>query len=235
MNTLSCIIVDDEPIALSLLQAYIRREPKLNLLDSCSDIEQLKVSLLKHKPDLLILDIRMPGTSGMDFLKSLKPPPVAIFTTAYREFALEAFDAHALDYLTKPFSFDRFQMAVQKAEQFINGQPEHQMERCIFVKSDGQNVKVQFSSIRFIEALGEYIKIVLTEGRPLVVYTSMQSMMDVLPNDEFVRIHRSYIMHLRYVEAIDGNKLKTGNQLLPISRKEKNGLSEMIAKLKVAR
>ncbi|MEO8406227.1 MAG: LytTR family DNA-binding domain-containing protein, partial [Chitinophagaceae bacterium] len=190
--------------------------------------------------ELLFLDINMPGLSGFQFLKSMPNPPAVIFTTAYREHALEGFDANAIDYLLKPIAIERFLLAVNKAWKFLRPaiaesdeqQPGKESNDFFFVKSDGGLVKIFFNEILFIEALKEYVKIV-TKEKSVITYHSLTGFEEKLPPNQFYRIHRSYMVNAKAVSGIDGFTLKIDKYELPISRTERDAFVEMIASGKI--
>ena len=223
MQPLSCVIIDDEPIARNILKEYILRDDRLLLLQDYPDASDALRELNLKKPKLIFLDIKMPKISGFELLRSLPQHPQVIFTTAFREYAVEGFDMNAVDYLLKPFSFERFLQAVNKAYNLIS--PELSGDAIaienpnddLFVKSNGKIVRIRIRDIYYIEALKEYIRIFTTEGNQ-VVYQTMQSMEDKLPAELFFRIHRSYIVGLSHVKSIEGNSVLVHKTQLPISR-----------------
>jgi len=223
MQPLSCVIIDDEPIARNILKEYILRDDRLLLLQDYPDASDALRELNLKKPKLIFLDIKMPKISGFELLRSLPQHPQVIFTTAFREYAVEGFDMNAVDYLLKPFSFERFLQAVNKAHNLIS--PELSGDAItienpnddLFVKSNGKIVRIRIRDIYYIEALKEYIRIFTTEGNQ-VVYQTMQSMEDKLPAELFFRIHRSYIVGLSHVKSIEGNSVLVHKTQLPISR-----------------
>lgn len=239
MNTFSCVIIDDEPIARDILKQYIQKDERLKLESSYSNAADAIKTITNNKPELLFLDIKMPKISGFDLIRSLPPNQHVIFTTAYREFALEGFDLNAIDYLLKPFSFDRFRQAVNKACMLLqaeNGErnspsPLMEEEKDLFVKSAGKLVRIRIQDILYIEALKEYVRIFTNEGS-WVVYQTMQSFEEKLPKDSFYRIHRSYIVGLKHVRSIEGHTVCINSVSLPVSRYSKEGFMEKIQPLK---
>ena len=239
MTTLTCIIVDDEPIARDILKQYIMRDERLMLEASYSNAADALREINVIKPVLMFLDIKMPKISGFELIRSMPQHPYVIFTTAYREYAVEGFDLNAVDYLLKPFSFDRFLQAVnkastlifaEKAEKPVASTPEE--EKDLFIKADGKLVRVRLQDIYYIEALKEYVRIFTPEGN-WVVYQTMQSLEDKLPKEGFYRIHRSYIIGLKHIKSIEGNTVLVNGVQLPISRYTKDGFMEKIAPLKL--
>lgn len=240
MNTFSCVIVDDEPIARDILKQYIQKDERFNLVASYSNAVDALIAISDLKPDLLFLDVKMPKMSGFEMIRQLPPNQHVIFTTAYREFAVEGFDLNAIDYLLKPFSFDRFIQALNKACHFLqveNGEnvslpPVIETERDLFVKSAGKLVRIRLQDILYIEALKEYVRI-FTHENSWVVYQTMQSLEDKLPKEGFYRIHRSYIVGLKHIRALEGNSVFINEIQLPVSRYSKEGFMEKIQILKL--
>ncbi len=227
MPGIKTLLVDDEYLALNLLETFILEIPELEIVDKVkSPVKALEV-LAETPVDLLFLDIQMPTLSGNNLLRTLPRPPVTIFTTAYADFAVEAFNLNAADYLLKPFSFERFLQAVNKAKERLrenlrqdgltlpNGQEE---SRAFFpVKVDGKVVKVRYDEILFIEGLKEYVRIVCLNTR-YVTLESLKNLEDLLPKSNFVRVHKSYIVAKDKVHTLDGNLLEIQKHKIPISR-----------------
>jgi DNA-binding LytR/AlgR family response regulator len=225
MQSLPCIIVDDEPIAREILQEYVQRDDRLTLLGSYATAGDALKEINIRRPRLVFLDIKMPQLSGFEMLRSMPKHPFVIFTTAFREYAVEGFDLNAVDYLLKPFSFERFLQAVNKAfilhaaetsEPAVNNVTD-ESGKYIFVKSEGKFIRINMEDIFYIEALKEYVRIFTAEGS-LVVYQTMQNLEEKLPPDQFFRIHRSYIIGVRHIKAIEGNSVLVHKTQLPVSR-----------------
>lgn len=221
-----CLAIDDEMLALELLEDNIRKIPFLELVRSCrSGFEALEI-LSNEKIDLIFLDIHMPDITGIQLLKSLNNKPLVIFTTAYEKYAVEGFELDVVDYLLKPFSFDRFLKATNKAKEYLElkeraaGQPEmaesqEQPSTYIFVKSDYKLVKITFSDILYIEGLKDYIKI-YTGEKPVITLISMKAIEEKLPVQDFIRVHRSYIVNLKKINFIQRNIIQIGNHEIPV-------------------
>ncbi len=237
---MNVLIVDDEPLAIDVLETYIDQVSDLNIVAKCTNALEANEVLRKEQIDLLFLDIQMPQITGIDFLKSLSNPPMVIFTTAYSNYALEGFDLNALDYLLKPISLDRFMKAVNKAlEQYDlthksggNGSSDTSEaggEDFFFVKADKKLVKVKYDDILYIEGLKDYVIIRMREGRVITLQT-MKSLEEKLPAQQFKRIHRSYIVSLDKINAIVGNMVevteKGQTKTLPVG---KNYRDELLA------
>ncbi len=208
------IIVDDEPLALEVLETYIEKLPQLSLVAKCDNAIEANEVLKANTVDLMFLDIQMPQLSGIDFLKSLSKPPFVIFTTAYPDYAVEGFELNAVDYLLKPISFDRFLKAVnkvsekmphQKASTQVNNSDHH--DEFIFVKADKKLVKVNFDDVLYIEGLKDYVIIRQNSGRIITLQT-MKSLEDKMPTHQFRRIHRSFIVNVDKIQAIVGNMVE---------------------------
>jgi len=240
---LNVLIVDDEPLALDVLETYIGQMPELHLVKRCSNALEAN-DVLKHEPvDLMFLDIQMPQLTGTDFVKTLIRPPMIVFTTAYPNYAIQGFDLNALDYLLKPISFERFVKAVNKAIEHAElnqreAAPVHtgalgEELDFFFVKADKKLVKVNFEDIIYIEGLKDYVIIRLLAGRVITLQT-MKSLEDRLPQQRFRRIHRSYIVALEKILAIEGNMVevmeKDRPKLLPIGKNYRDDLLELIEK-----
>lgn len=235
MSTITCCIIDDEPIARSLLRSYIEKDERLVLLAECSSITQLMDVSRKETPDLLFLDIHMPRISGLEYIRSLHNSPAVIFTTAYREFALEAFNLDAVDYLAKPFSFERFLQSVHKAEVYLGNARSVVDPEFIFVKSEGKLVKITLTEILFVEALREYVKIVMANGTSVVTYLSMTAILAHLPASLFRRVHRSFIVNVQHISSMEGSLLTVGDKTIPVSRSEKEGVIEVMNKYRLTK
>ncbi len=198
------LTIDDEPLALKLLEVYISRIPDVELVVSCSSAS----AALPHLGgvDAIFLDINMPDLSGLDFARSLGNPPLVVFTTAYSEYALEGFKVNAVDYLLKPFSFEEFSSAVAKLRERLEQKRAAEMVRSsrevLYFKADYQNVKVEVDRIIYAESMGAYVKLyMLGESRPLIVLHSLKGLLDLLPAGRFLRIHKSYIINTGYVDS----------------------------------
>jgi DNA-binding LytR/AlgR family response regulator len=221
---INCIIVDDEPLALDVMENYIQRVPNLKLLKRCSDALEAYDTLQNEKVDLMFLDIQMPQLTGVDFLRSLHNPPMVVFTTAFSNFALEGYALSVIDYLLKPIAFDRFVQAVNKATEYMqlknHDQPKEEEIDFMFVKSDQKLVKINYSEILFIEALADYVKIHTAEKR-IVTLQTMKNLEEKLSKNKFVRVHRSYIIPLERVQAINGNTIEIQSHSIPIGKNYK--------------
>ncbi|MBR9922108.1 MAG: response regulator transcription factor [Bacteroidetes bacterium] len=234
--TIKTICVDDEYLALQLLESYISRVPELELQATFkSPMEAL--SYLKANPtDLLFLDVQMPVLSGNNLLKVLSNPPLTIFTTAYSDYAPEAFDLNAVDYLIKPFSFERFLQGIEKAQKQLippveNGPTPNEFHsgssEFLVVKVDGRTRKIFLKDIRFIEGLKEYVRIHTADQR-FVTLERLQYLEETLPHPAFLRVHKSYIVARDKVLSIEGNLLEVGSDRIPVSRSRREEVFDLI-------
>jgi len=226
------IIVDDEPLALDVLETYIEKMPELELVKKCENAFEANEILKNEKIDLMFLDIQMPQLTGVDFVKSLKNPPAVIFTTAYPDYAVEGFELDAVDYLLKPISMDRFMKAVNKVTEKNDTSHDAEVEDdYFFVKADKKLIRVNFEDIIYIEGLKDYVIIRQDTGRIITLQT-MKSLEAKLPEAKFKRIHRSYIVNLDQIEAIVGNMLevieKGQAKHIPIGKNYRDDLLKII-------
>jgi DNA-binding LytR/AlgR family response regulator len=233
---LTCIIIDDEPLAREVLETLVGLRDDLQLLATCQNALEGFQALQNHAPDLMFLDIQMPQMTGIEFLKSLKNPPKVIFTTAYSQYAMEGFELNVVDYLLKPISKARFDTAVDKAVKSLTPQAESYAvasvaptDDYIYVKADKKLVRVRFDEILYIEGLKDYV-LIKTQTARIVSLQTMKSLEDKLPHDKFFRIHRSFIVALMHIESIDGTTVTIAKQELPIGKNYKDELLEIIEK-----
>jgi len=233
---LKCLVIDDEPLAQDVLVQYIGDCPSLELLKVCSDAIEAGEYLRKQPADLIFLDINMPRLSGIRFVKTLTNPVLIIFTTAYPEFAAEGFESNAIDYLLKPFSFERFLKAVNKATEWaeFRKNKEHATgefsvpeREFILFRADKKVYKIDFADILFFESTGDYIKVHSREKR-LVIHGTFRNLITQLPESQFVRIHKSFIVSVSAIHLIEGNQVSVGGQMIPIGLVYKDGLLEKL-------
>jgi len=221
-----CLAVDDEMLALDLLEDNIRKVPFLELVKKCQSAFEAVEILRQQQVDLLFLDIQMPDLSGIQLLKSLQKKPIVIFTTAFSNYAIEGYDLDIMDYLLKPYTFERFLKSVNKAREYLDLkekflQSENQKEpvassNFLFVRSEYKLVKIDLKEIEYIEGLGDYVKI-YAGGSPVLTQMSMKSMEEKLPSADFFRVHRSYIVSINKVDFIQKNMLSIKGKQIPIS------------------
>ena len=232
---LNCLIVDDEPLALDLLEAYVKRTPFLTLVGRCTNALEV-LQLTKEKTvDLIFLDIQMPELSGLELSRILGNEVKVIFTTAFEQYALEGFRVDALDYLLKPVSYPEFLKAAHKALQWFDRSaglpsvPEKRSEDSIFVKCDYKLQKIELCRIRYIEGLKDYVKIYLEEQtQPVVSLISMKSLEEMLPETSFIRVHRSYIVNLDKITVVERNRIVFGKTYIPVSDSYKEKFLDFI-------
>ena len=207
-----CLAIDDEPLALNQIGSYIEKTPFLELVASCENAFQAIEVLANNQIDLMFVDINMPELSGMDFVKSLTHKPQVIFTTAYSEYAIEGFKVDALDYILKPISYMSFLKAANKAKALSDSskktvEPEATAKDCIFVKSEYRLVRIMIADIKYIESSNEYIQIHLTNKETITTLIRLKVIEEQLPQDKFMRIHRSFIVNLEHVKVIERSRI----------------------------
>ncbi len=212
---INCIAIDDEPLALNVVKNYSKKVSSLNLMETFNDAF-LAMEFVRREPvDAIFLDINMPKLSGISFVKTLSTAPAIIFTTAYPQYAVEGFELEAIDYLVKPFPFDRFVKAVNKISDQLRKKKE-EVPAFIFIKSDKKLFKVNVDDILYIEAYGDYVKI-FTKERMLLSKMRLMAVMENLPETKFVQIHRKFIVSKNALSFIEGNSAVIGEIKLPIS------------------
>lgn len=228
------IIVDDEPLARNVIEQYANKLPDLQIVAKCNDAICAHKAMQETQVDLIFLDINMPKLSGISFIKNLKVAPLVIFTTAYSEYALEGFELDAVDYLKKPFSFERFCKAFFKAEELLrmkyalkNEKEPTQENDFFFIKSNKKNYKVNFSDICYVEGLGDYIQVYLSDQK-IVTNLTMKKILEILPANKFYRIHKSYIVSLGKLELIEGNTVIVNKKRLPVGSSYRQQFMEFV-------
>jgi DNA-binding LytR/AlgR family response regulator len=230
---MNCIIIDDEPMARSGLKEYIGEVDFLKLLGEFEHPLKAMDIIGEQSIDLIFLDIQMPKITGTDFLKSLQHPPLIIFTTAFPDYALQGYELNAVDYLLKPFSFDRFLKAVMKAKTLLSktGQMEYieNSDEYFFIKSDNAIVKIKLDEILFAEALQNYIAIHTTQKK-YVSYLTFKAVLDKLLPHQFIQTHKSFVVSPTKVDSVSGNEMKIGSHIVPISRNLKDEVMEKLLK-----
>ncbi|MBV6880840.1 LytTR family DNA-binding domain-containing protein [Epilithonimonas ginsengisoli] len=232
MEKLRCIVLDDEPIGREIIENFVKEIDFLELVDSFEDPVKAIMFLESNKVDLIFSDIQMPKINGLDLVKSLENPPVIIFITAHRDFALDGFETGATDYLVKPVRFDRFLKAVNKAKDYINLKQKstvHQVNSDrIFIKSDGKLTKILLDEILYVEAQGDYLKIVIQNGTYNTLAT-LKSMDEVLTLPKFFRVQRSFIINLEAIRSISGNMVELVNgKSISIALNKKEELFQLL-------
>lgn len=235
---MNCIIVDDESLAHDVIEEYISRIPFLNLVQNCYDIQEAVEAMRRYEVDLIFLDISLPGITGIEFLKSTRKLPHVIICTAYDNCAVQGFEMDVIDYLLKPFSFERFLKANYKS--YNIQQQQHQLEArenrplresFIFVRTNSEDVKIDLKSIIRINALKDYV-IIYTADRKLIIHLTMRAVMEKISSENFIRVHNSHIVSLRHIQSIGKNFLTIGNEKIPVSEKYKPYLANIIDQYK---
>jgi two-component system, LytTR family, response regulator len=215
---IKCVAIDDEPLALQLMKAYIEKTPSLQLVQVFGDAVTAAEFLKMHPVDLLFADIQMPDFNGLDLVRAIENKPMIIFTTAHRKFAFEGFELQAIDYLLKPVSFERFTKAVAKAAEYykfknsVTSSEEH-----LYVYSEYKLVKIDLNDIEFIESLEDYIRIHLTSDKPVLSLMPLKRVLQKLPPDKFQRVHRSYIVSVSKIKGVNNKRIILAAAQVPVS------------------
>lgn len=232
--TTSCIIVDDEPLARDVLKKYISDCPLLELKASCKNAFEAIEVMQEEDIRIIFLDINMPKLSGLNMIKAMDHPPQVIFTTAYPEYAVDGFEVDATDYLVKPFSFERFMKAVNKAferekirDRMDESKDGNGTGKFIF-KADGKLYQIEWKDIVFFEAMGDYVK-VHTISRILLTHDTLKNIEEKLPAGMFIKVHRSYIISPDKIEFIEGNRIKLGQEFVPVGQSYRSNLESYIS------
>lgn len=230
MSTIKCLVVDDEPISREILESFVNKVNFLELVAVCEDAFEALEILKQQAVDLLLSDIQMPEINGLEFVRSLPSPPVIIFITAYDQFAVNSFEIGVADYLLKPVSFDRFLRAINKARIQIDLQKQpsfhtnNESHDFFFIKANNKLTKILFSSILYIQSMGDYVRI-FNRDQTVVSYSSMRAIEEKIPLESFVRIHKSYLISIDAIKAVDGNTVELVNGTsLPVAKRRKEAL-----------
>lgn len=234
MTPIKCIIVDDEPLAIEIMESYVQKVDQLQLKGSFRNAVSAFSFLQSNPVDLIFLDIQMPKLTGIDFLKTLKNPPKVIFTTAYRDYALDGFELEVVDYLLKPIPFDRFLKAIgrvmpQPASIPVTTSATETSEQPIFFRVDKKMVKVNVNDILYIESVKDYVK-VKTLTKEITTQQKISYLEESLPKNLFLRIHRSFIVAIGKIESYSATEIDIGNTQLPIGRNYKNDVLKVLSK-----
>ena len=232
-----CVIIDDEPIAIRVIKNHLASFTEFEVVAECRNALEAIPILSKEKIDLLFCDIQMPQLTGVDFVRSLPHPPKVIFTTAYRNYAVDAFELHVVDYLLKPISFERFTKAIQHflmdetpAPQTIESSQPVEERDFILLKADKKHYKVNLSDILYFESLGDYI-IAFTESQKIVSKERISHLAEILPPDRFIQIHRSYIVSVNKIESVGPGFVEIRKKKLSIGRNYKKELHELLGNM----
>lgn len=215
---MNCIIVDDEPLAVKLLESFVKKTPDLELLGSFTDSVEAINAIKEQKPNLLFLDIQMPDLNGMELAHMLPEGTKVIFTTAFKEYAFESYEVSALDFLLKPIRYNKFIAAVDKAKEWFTAKPST-VNKTIFLKVDGEYRQVALSKILYVSGLKDYVMFYLEgERKPLITYLRMKAVEEMLPSELFMRVHRSYIVALDKIRSIDRNDcIYIGDEIIHVT------------------
>lgn len=230
---MNCIALDDEPLALDIIEAYVKKHPELNLIARCNNADEASKVLNSQHIDLMFLDIQMPGVTGLNFVRSLKNKPLFMFTTAYSEYAIDGFELDAIDYLLKPIAYDRFEKAIEKAKEYYtiknnSGLTESDLENdFIFVKANQQLIKLAYGEILYVEAFADYVKIFLND-RKIVTLQTMKKMEAKLPSDIFSRVHRSFIVSRKAVQSFSTSVCEVNGEKIPLGKNYKNDFIKLM-------
>ncbi|MCI2229033.1 LytTR family DNA-binding domain-containing protein [Polaribacter sp. MSW13] len=226
-NKLKCVVVDDEPMAREIIESYIAKTPNLELMKSCKNASEAILFLEENIADLFFLDINMPEITGLSLAKIINQKAQIIFTTAYRDYAVDGFNLNVVDYLLKPIGFDRFFQAVQKVS--ISENTENNTD-FMFVRADRKMVKVDFNSILYLESLSDYVKI-FTSDKTIVIRETISNLEEKLPSKKFIRIHRSFIISLKNITSYTNEFIEINQKALPISRSYKESVLQKLAEV----
>jgi DNA-binding LytR/AlgR family response regulator len=233
---MNCIAIDDEPLALDIITEFCAGINYIHLIGTFTDTSAAAKVLNSIDIDLIFLDIHMPKTNGIDFLRSLYSPPLVIFTTAYKEHAFQGFEYDAVDYLVKPFGSDRFNRAVNKAYQLmilkkhqglVTGENHPAVSDFIMVKVEYSTIRINIEDILYIEGLKDYVKI-FTAGKVILTKTTMKNIADKLPAEKFLRVHKSFIVAVDKIEIIENNRIIIGKERIPVGESYKTSFTEVI-------
>lgn len=218
---INCIAIDDEPLALSIIETFCAKVPFLQLQKTFTDTSEAARFLRKFPVDLVFLDIQMPDMLGTDFYREHAKDKMVIFTTAFSQYAVEGFDLNAIDYLLKPIEFQRFLQAANKSQEYFNylHLSDHKTQQHLYVRSEYSLVKIAFSDILYIETLDDYLKIHLKTKKTVLTKMNLKNMMSKLNSSEFVRPHRSYVVPLSLIESVRGKTIHLSDIEIPIGVK----------------
>jgi len=230
MKKIRCLLVDDEHLALEILELYCSKIDYLDVVGTCKNADEAAFFLQHNKVDLLLLDIQMPRLNGMEWYKNLSSKPLVIFCTAFQHFAVESYEVNAIDYLLKPFSLERFNKAIEKTKEIIEKKTNKEtIEQSIFVRSDRKEIRVKIDDILFIQSMSNYYVVTTTEKK-IIGYGSISTLESTLQAFNFIRIHRSYLVAKNKINTILTNSIIVASHELPIGRNYRKNI-ENIAKL----
>lgn len=222
------IAVDDEPLALMVIENYCVRNENIELVKTFSNVKDAQKYLNQFPIDLLFLDIQISRTNGMEFYRSMEKKIPAIFTTAFAEYALDGFNVSALDYLLKPIEYERFEEAINKAVLVLVDKKLAEDKEYLTIRADYKLNKIAYDDILFLEGLDDYVKIHLNNGKKITARTSMKSILEKLPENQFIRIHRSYIVNIKHITSVQNKSVNIGEQQLAVGDTYKNVIQDLI-------
>jgi len=225
---IKAIAVDDEPLALMVIENYCARNEHVELVKTFSNVKDAQKYLNQFPVDLLFLDIQIARTNGMDFYRSMEKKIPAIFTTAFAEYALEGFNVAALDYLLKPIEYERFEEAINKAVLVIVDKKLAEDKEYLSIRADYKLNKIAYDDILYLEGLDDYVKIHLTSGKKITARTSMKSILEKLPQNVFVRIHRSFIVNTKHISAVQNKFVQIGELQLAVGETYKSVMQDLL-------
>ncbi|MBS3914629.1 MAG: response regulator transcription factor [Bacteroidetes bacterium] len=241
-NQINCICVDDEPLALEVMENLIGRYPNLKLTRKCANALEAMEWLKNNHVDVVFTDINMPGVTGIDFAKAIDASKtVVVFSTAHQEYAAEAFEIEALDFLLKPISPERFGKTIKRIEEYFelrNNKSKDNVELeegHMFVKSDSKLLKIAYSEIQYVEAFADYVKIWIGDDKRIVTLQTMKNMEAGLPKEKFIRVHRSFIVAIDKIGSLQSNSVQIGNKEIPVGKNYKDGLMQLISNMNLMR
>ena len=232
----NCLIIDDEPIAIRVIKKHLQAFPDFHIVAECHNAPEAIPIVSKEKIDLIFCDIQMPQITGIEFVRSLRQSPKVIFTTAYREYAVDAFDLHVIDYLLKPVSFERFARAIHN---FLETESMHQNLKSsgdqaeqkhrdfIFVKANKKHIKINLEDVLYFESLGDYV-IVYTENKKVVTKNRISNLPENLPHQQFIQIHRQFIVSISKIESVGPGFVEINKKKIPVGRSFKEKLTELL-------
>jgi two-component system LytT family response regulator len=222
---MNCIVVDDEPLAQEILENFIERSAQLQLVKKCSNAPEAFEALHSMRVDVIFLDIKMPVINGLDFIRSLKDPPAVIFTTAFADHALAAFEMEAIDYLLKPITYERFEKCINKLLKIYKSETKEQKSYTYF-KVSGQLLKINHTELLYAQSVKDYILLCTTNGNYLT-HMTMKYLSELLPSPPFLRIHRSYLVNQAFVSLIDKSNITIGNKTIPVGENYRSNIEKI--------
>lgn len=224
---MKCIIVDDEPLALDVLESYIKKNPDIELAARCNNALEASEFLKANKIEVMFIDVQMPEITGLDFVKNLSNSPLIVFCTAYPDFAIEGFELNAIDYLLKPLSYERFCKTIERIKEYLVLKSNKEIEQsdieneCIYIKSNQKQIKISYDQIQYIEAFADYIKL-FTDNKRYITLQTMKNMENKLPKDKFIRVHRSFIVGVKYISSFNSTEIEIGDAKIPVGKSYKD-------------